>query len=123
MYVHASCASCDLATLPQAVQLSSAVRLRLALHVVIVVCLAARANEEARAQKRCRGGSHLLDFRNGVGEGSGVHKDLLVEPDPKLSAIVQQLRKTTEIIPGLSGRHFEASMGGILLLCRRFRAA
>jgi hypothetical protein len=79
-YVHAGCASCDLATLPQAVQLSPSVRLRLALHVVIVVGLAARSNEEARAHKRCRGSSNLLDFGNGVRERSGVHKDLLVEP-------------------------------------------
>jgi len=80
VYVHAGCASCDLATLPQAIQLAPSVRLRLALHVVIVVGLAARSNEEARAHKRCRRSSNLLDFGNGVWERSGVHEDLLVEP-------------------------------------------
>lgn len=80
-YVHAGCASCDFATLPQAVQLSSSVRVRLALHVVIVVSLAARSNEEARAHKRCRRSSNLLDLGNGVRERSGVHEDLLVEPE------------------------------------------
>lgn len=84
VYVHAGCASCDLATLPQAVQLSPSARLGLALHVVIVVRLAARSNEEACAHKRCRGGSNFLDFGNGVREWSGVHKDLLVEPGRKL---------------------------------------
>lgn len=79
VYVHAGCASCDLATLPQAVQLSPTVRLGLALHVVIVVRLAAGSNEEACAHKRCRRGSNFLDLGNGVRERSGVHEDLLVE--------------------------------------------
>lgn len=79
LYVHAGCASCDLATLPQAVQLSPSVRLRLALHVVIVVGLAAGSNEEACAHERCGRRSNLLDFGNGVRERSGVHEDLLVE--------------------------------------------
>jgi hypothetical protein len=83
VYVHAGCASCDLATLPQAVQLSPTVRLGLALHVVIVVGLAAGSNEEARAHKRCRRSSDFLDLGNGVRERSGVHKDLLVEPGRK----------------------------------------
>jgi len=80
VYVHAGCASCDLATLPQAVQLSPSVRLGLALHVVIVVGLAAGSNEEARAHERRRRSSNLLDLGNGVRERSGVHEDLLVEP-------------------------------------------
>lgn len=83
VYVHAGCASCDLATLPQAVQLSPTVRLGLALHVVIVVRLAAGSNEEACAHKRCRRGSNFLDLGNGVRERSGVHEDLLVEPGRK----------------------------------------
>lgn len=83
LYVHAGCASCDLATLPQAVQLSPSVRLRLALHVVIVVGLAAGSNEEACAHERGGRRSNLLDFGNGVRERSGVHEDLLVESGRK----------------------------------------
>jgi hypothetical protein len=83
VYVHAGCASCDLATLPQAVQLSPTVRLGLALHVIIVVRLAAGSNKEACAHKRCRRGSDFLDLGNGVRERSGVHEDLLVESGRK----------------------------------------
>ena len=83
VYVHAGCASCDLATLPQAVQLSPTVRLGLALHVVIVVRLAAGSNEETCAQKRRGRSSNFLDLGNGVRERSGVHEDLLVEPGRK----------------------------------------
>ena len=82
-YVHAGCASCDLATLPQAVQLSPTVRLGLALHVVIVVRLAAGSNEEACAHKRCGRSANFLDLGNGVRERSGVHEDLLVESGQK----------------------------------------
>ena len=83
VYVHAGCASCDLATLPQAVQLSPTVRLGLALHVVIVVRLAAGSNEEACAHKRRGRSSNFLDLGNRVRERSGVHEDLLVEPGRK----------------------------------------
>jgi len=88
MYVHAGCASCDLATLPQAIQLSPSIRLGLALHVVIVVGLAAGSNEEARAHKRRGRSSNLLDLGNGIRERSGVHEDLLVEPARKWLAHV-----------------------------------
>jgi hypothetical protein len=91
VYVHAGCASCDLATLPQAVQLSPSVRLGLALHIVIVVGLAAGSNEEARAHKRCRGSSDFLDLGNRVRERSGVHEDLLVEPARKWSVNVPSI--------------------------------
>ena len=50
--IHASCASCDFATLPQAVRLSLAIRFRLAHHVVIVVGPASCTNEERGAQER-----------------------------------------------------------------------
>jgi hypothetical protein len=51
--LHARSTSCDLPSLPQAVQLSSAVRLGLALHVIIVVGLTPGSNEEAGAEEWC----------------------------------------------------------------------
>lgn len=77
--LHARRTPGDLATLFHALKLSSAVRLGLAHHVVIVVGLASRADEEGGAKEGCRTGSELLDLGDVVGQRSGVDEGLLVE--------------------------------------------
>jgi hypothetical protein len=70
----------NLATLLQAVEFTAAVRLVLALHVVIVESLAAGADGEGSASKECRCGTNFLDLGDVVGHRRGVHEELLVEP-------------------------------------------
>jgi hypothetical protein len=77
--VHASSTACDLATLLQTIELPAAIALVLALHEVIVVGLAALADEVGRTEKGCRCGAELLDLRDVVRHGRGVHEDFLVE--------------------------------------------
>lgn len=66
-YVHASRTPGDLAAFLHAVKLSPAVGLGLAHHVVIVVGLASRADEERGTQEGRRTGSELLDLGDVVG--------------------------------------------------------
>lgn len=66
-------------SLRQAVQLSLAGVLGLALHVIIVVVAASCADEEGGRQQRRRGGTNLLDLGNVVRERRGVDEHLLVE--------------------------------------------
>lgn len=77
--LHARRTSGDLATLLHALKLSPAVGLGLAHHVVIVVGLASRADEERGAEKRGRTGSELLDLGDVVGQRGGVDEGVLVE--------------------------------------------
>ncbi len=77
--VHACCTPGDLATLLHALELSPAIGLGLAHHVVIVVGLASRADKEGGAEKWRRTGSELLDLGDVVGQRSGVDEGLLVE--------------------------------------------
>jgi hypothetical protein len=79
-YIHASGTPGNLAALLHALQLSPAVRLGLAHHVIIVVGLAPRANEERSAEQGRRTGSELLDLGDVVGQRGGVDEGLLVEP-------------------------------------------
>lgn len=77
--VHASSTACDLATLLQAIELPAAIALVLALHEVIVVGLAALTDKVGGAEKGCGSGAELLDLRDVVRHGRGVHEDFLVE--------------------------------------------
>lgn len=77
--LHAGSASRHAATLLHAFELALAGVLGLALHVVIVIGAAPGADEEGCREKGRGGGADLLDLGHGVGEGGGVHKDLLVE--------------------------------------------
>lgn len=76
---NASSAAGNLTTLFQAVELAAAVRLVLALHVIIVESLAAGADSEGRTSQECRCGTNLLDLWDMVGHRRGVHEELLVE--------------------------------------------
>lgn len=76
---YAGSASCDLATLLQAVDFTGAICVGLALHVIIVVRLASCANEEGGGKKRSGRGTDLLDLGNVLGKGSCVDEDGLVE--------------------------------------------
>lgn len=78
--LHAGGTSCDLPALLQALNFPSTVREGLAFHEIIVEEGAASTNEEGCAEERGGGRAELLDFGDGVGEGSGVDEDLLVEP-------------------------------------------
>lgn len=104
--VHACSASCDFATLLQAIDFALSIGIGLAHHVVVIVRLASGANEEGCGQKRSRGSTNLRDLGNVLGEGSCVDEDLLVESVDILSEHIQYtaLRKS---IPGLPGRHLE----------------
>ena len=78
--IHARGTPRHLAALLHAVQLAAAVGLGLAHHVVIVVGLAAGADEVRGGEQRCRAGAELLDLGDVVGQRGGVDKGLLVEP-------------------------------------------
>ena len=88
--VHTRSTSSDFPAFPEAVKLPSAVRLRLAHHIVIVVGFASRPNKVRGAHQRCRSCPELCHLRNIIGERSGVQKDLLIE---STSASVTRLRK------------------------------
>lgn len=109
--IHARRTPRDLPALPHAIQLSPAVRLSFALHVVIVVVLAPRTDEEAGAEQGSRRCADFLDLGDGVGEGSRVHKDLLVESVRTLSVLQLRVVGRQQDIPGLSGRHVGRAMG------------
>ena len=64
--IHAGSASGNFAALLQAVQLALAIGLGLAHHVVVIVCLAACADEEGSGEQRCRTGADFLDLGNVV---------------------------------------------------------
>lgn len=66
--------------LPHALHLPLAVRLRLALHVVVIVGPAPRPDEEGRAEQRGGRGADLVDLGDGLREGRRVDEDGLVEP-------------------------------------------
>ena len=77
--IHTPRASSDSPALLQTFELALARVLGLALHVVIVVVFAPRANEERGRQKRGRAGTELLDLGNRVRQRGGVDEDVLVE--------------------------------------------
>lgn len=77
--VHAGGASSDPSALLQALKLSSAGVLVLALHVVIVVVAAPGTDEEGGRQKRRRAGTDLLHGGDIIGQWGGVNEHLLVE--------------------------------------------
>jgi len=76
---HARGAPRDLPALPHALDLALAPSLVLALHVVVIVCPAARADEERGAQKRRGAGTDLLDRGYRVGQRRRVDDDAVVE--------------------------------------------
>lgn len=55
-------------------------RLRLTLHVVIIVGPTPRPDEEGRAEQRGGRGADLVDFGDGLWQGRRVDEDGLVEP-------------------------------------------
>lgn len=78
--IHTPRASRHPPALLQAFELALAGVLGLALHEVIVVVLAPRADEEGGGQQGGRAGAELLDLGDRVRERSGVDKVLVVEP-------------------------------------------
>lgn len=80
MYVHALGASRHPPALLHAVELASAVGVRLAFHVVVIVVAAPGTDEKGGGKQRRRAGTDLLDLRDGVRKGSGVVVEVLVEP-------------------------------------------
>jgi hypothetical protein len=78
--VHAGGASGDSSALLQALELSPAGVLGLALHVIIVVIAASGTDEEGGREQRRRTGTDLLDGGDITGERGGVDEQLLVEP-------------------------------------------
>jgi hypothetical protein len=66
-FIHASRTSGDFAAFLHTLKLASATTLRLAHHVVIVVVLATRPNEERGTEQRRRTGSELFDLGDVVG--------------------------------------------------------
>lgn len=77
--IHAPGASRDPPALLQALKLAPAGVLGLALHIVVIVVFAARADEERGRQQGGRGGSDLLDLGDRVRQRGGVVEDVLVE--------------------------------------------
>ena len=77
--VHARRASRHFAALFHTVQLAPAIGLGLAHHVVIVVGLAPRADEEGSAEKGGGAGAELLDLGDVVGQRGGIDEGLVVE--------------------------------------------
>lgn len=65
-HVHTPGASGNPPTLLHALKLAAARVLGLALHVVVIVVLASRANEEGSREERSRAGTDLLDLRDRV---------------------------------------------------------
>lgn len=84
-------------TLLEALELALARVLVLALHVVIVVVLAPRTDEERGREQGGRAGADLFDFGDRVREGRRVVEDLLVEAGVGLAwcerRIAAQLRR------------------------------
>lgn len=68
-----------LPALLQTLNLSSAIRIRLALHEIVIVGLAPCADEEGGTHQGCRGGADLWDLGDVVWHGSGVDEDMLGE--------------------------------------------
>lgn len=77
--LHARRTPGDLTAFLHALKLAPAVGLGLAHHVVIVVGLASRADEEGGAEKGRGTGTELLDLGDVVGQRGGVDEGLLVE--------------------------------------------
>lgn len=67
VFLHASRTSGDFATFFHALKLSPTIRLGLAHHVVVIVGLASRTDEEGSTEKGRRTGSELLDLGDVVG--------------------------------------------------------
>lgn len=79
-YAHTTRTPGHFPALLQAVEPGSAARIGLALHEVIVVIPAPRADEEGGGQKRSRTGAEFLDFGDRVGQGRRVGYGLVTEP-------------------------------------------
>lgn len=114
--VHASGTARDLATLLQAIELPAAIALVLALHKVIVVGLAALADKVGGTEKGCGSGAELLDLRDVVRHGRGVHEDFLVETVRRGMGLVRcspaerllrwgHIREGVQCIPRFSSGH------------------
>lgn len=77
--LHATRTPRDLPSFSQAIHLALAVALVLAVHVVVIVGLAAGADEVTGAEQRGGRSTDLGDLWDMVGEGGSVDEDLLVE--------------------------------------------
>lgn len=82
--VHAGGTSGNSSALLQALKLSSAGVLVLALHVVIVIVAASSTDEEGGRKKRRRTGTDLLDSGNVIGQRSSVNEQLLGESNESI---------------------------------------
>lgn len=78
--VHAGGASGHLAALLHALELSAAVCLSLAHHIIVIVGLASRTNKVGRAQKRGGTGTQLGHLGDVIRERGGIDESLLIEP-------------------------------------------
>lgn len=79
-YVHARRTSSDLPAFLETVQLSSAIGVCLALHVVVIVGPTAVANKEGCAHQGGRGSTDLWHLGNAFGHRCCVDEDMLIEP-------------------------------------------
>lgn len=89
--LHATRASGNPPALLQALELAPARIVRLALHKVVIVVLAAGADEEGGREEGGRRGADLLDLGDRVGEGGGVVEHLLVEAGGNVNSSAMQL--------------------------------
>ena len=85
VYSHAGRAPRHLAPLAQASVLARAVRLLLALHEVVIVRPAPRADEVGRAQQRCRGRAQLVDLGDAGRQRRGVDERRVRESGAEVS--------------------------------------
>lgn len=79
-FVHAGSTSRNLAAFFHTIQLTPAIRLDLAHHIIIVVCFTSCTDEEGGTEKRRRAGSELFDLGDVVGKRGGIDEVLVVEP-------------------------------------------
>jgi hypothetical protein len=80
VYIHTCGAAGDLAALLETFKLSPPIGFGLALHIIIVVGLAAVSDKEGCAHQWSRGGADFLDLRDALGHRRRVDENVLVEP-------------------------------------------
>lgn len=106
-YIHTSRTAGDFATLLETIQLSSAIGIGLALHVVIVIGTAAVSDKERCAHKRGGCSADFLDFGDVIWHRRRVDEDVLTESvgGVELASRIFSWQKESNDILRFSGRH------------------